>query len=442
MENRPGYPGRFFGFESQPDQEECRQNQIWKGEYMLYISSRQARQFILLKQGLLGGYRFSGKQGVLDYVRQAGCIQFDPVDACGKNAELTLQSRVKGFTKQMLYDLLYTDRALVDYPDKQLAIFPVEDWPYFARYRNMARENAAQFPDLPELEAQAKAYIRENGPVCSDELPVEGEIHWHSSIHWSGNWHGKSNAARSVLEQLYSTGELVIHHKNGTRKFYDLAQRHIPPSILQAPDPLADDFAHLQWRILRRIGAVGLLWDRPSDAWLNIWGLTTQQRHEAIMQLQAQGSLLPVQVEGIRQTLYCCAQDEGLMRAVLGAEKAFQPRCSFIAPLDPFMWDRKLIRALFSFDYGWEIYTPAEKRKFGYYVLPVVYGERFVGRMEAVAQAKTGLLEVRNIWYEDGVRQTKKLVSEIGRAVKRLAKFNGCREIVWMCGEKNDSSTD
>lgn len=201
MENRPGHPGRFFGFESQPDQEECRQNQIWKGEYMLYISSRQARQFILLKQGLLGGYRFSGKQGALDYVRQAGCIQFDPVDACGKNAELTLQSRVKGFTKQMLYDLLYTDRALVDYPDKQLAIFPVEDWPYFARYRNMARENAAQFPDLPELEAHAKTYIRENGPVCSDELPVEGEIHWHSSIHWSGNWHGKSNAARSVLEQ-------------------------------------------------------------------------------------------------------------------------------------------------------------------------------------------------------------------------------------------------
>ena len=130
------------------------------------------------------------------------------------------------------------------------------------------------------------------------------------------------------------------------------------------------------------------------------------------------------------------------MRAVLGAEKAFQPRCSFIAPLDPFMWDRKLIRALFSFDYGWEIYTPAEKRKYGYYVLPVVYGERFVGRMEAVAQAKTGLLEVRNIWYEDGVRQTKKLVSEIGRAVKRLAKFNGCGEIVWLCGEKNDSSTD
>ena len=90
---------------------------------MKSICLRQARQFILLKQGLLGRYRFAGKQGALEYIRQAGCIQFDPVDICGKNAELTLQSRVKGFTKSMLDTLLYKDRALIDYPDKQLSIF-------------------------------------------------------------------------------------------------------------------------------------------------------------------------------------------------------------------------------------------------------------------------------------------------------------------------------
>lgn len=396
---------------------------------MMYISLPQARRFMLLKQGLLGGYRFAGQKGALEFIRQAGCIQFDPVDTCGKNAELTLQSRVKGFTKEMLYALLYTDRALVDYPDKQLAIFPVEDWPYFARCRNTARENAARFPELPGLEAQAKAYIRSNGPVSSDELPVEGDIHWHSSIHWSGNWHGKSNAARSVLEQLYSTGELVIHHKNGTRKFYDLAQRHIPPEILGAPDPLPDDSEHLKWCILRRIGAVGLLWDRPSDAWLNIWELTTQTLHDAFAQLCAQGSILPVRAEGIRQPLYYRAEDAGLMESVLEAEKTFRPRCALLAPLDPFLWDRKLIRALFGFDYGWEIYTPAQKRKYGYYVLPIIYGEQFIGRIEAAAQHKTRTLIVKNVWYEDGVRQTKKLLSALDRAVAGLARFNGCEEI-------------
>ena len=89
-----------------------------------HFTNRQARQFLLLWHGLLGPYRFVGKTGALEFVRQAGCIQFDPVDACGKNAELTLQSRVKGFTKAMLGELLYADRALVDYPDKNLAILP------------------------------------------------------------------------------------------------------------------------------------------------------------------------------------------------------------------------------------------------------------------------------------------------------------------------------
>ena len=94
---------------------------------MIRLTNRQARQFMLLKQGLLGKYRFEGKPGALAFVRQAGCIQFDPVDACGKNAELTLQSRVKGFTKGMLGELLYEDRRLVDYPDKNRSILPARD---------------------------------------------------------------------------------------------------------------------------------------------------------------------------------------------------------------------------------------------------------------------------------------------------------------------------
>ena len=99
---------------------------------MKTITKIQARQFILSKQGLIGQHRFIGKDGAYAYVRQAGCIQYDPVDVCGKNAELTLQSRVKNFKKTMLYDLLYKDRKLVDYADKELSIWPSEDWPYFS----------------------------------------------------------------------------------------------------------------------------------------------------------------------------------------------------------------------------------------------------------------------------------------------------------------------
>ena len=192
---------------------------------MLTINKEQARQFILSKQGLLGKHRFVGKDGAYQYVRQAGCIQYDPVDVCGKNAELTLQSRVKGCTKKTLADLLYKDRLLVDYVDKELAIWPREDWPYFSRYRARSRAHGKTFAGIPELEEEAIAYIRTHGPVSSDTLPIEGRIFWHSSMHWSGNWEKDSLAARSVLEQLYTDGVLLIHHKSGSRKYYDLADR-------------------------------------------------------------------------------------------------------------------------------------------------------------------------------------------------------------------------
>lgn len=395
---------------------------------MINLTKRQACQFMLLKQGLLGEYRFVGKQGAADFVRQAGCIQFDPVDVCGKNAELTLQSRVKGFTKQTLYELLYEDRMLVDYPDKNLSVFPVEDWPYFERYRRAARESGMRFPELAELEKQAKEYIARNGAVSSDELPIEGDIYWHSAIHWSGMWGEKSNAARAVLEQLYSVGELVIHHKQGARKFYALARDYIPAELLDAPDPLPDEFEHLKWRVLRRISAVGLLWNRPSDAWLNIWGMKSPERNRAFGELLEEGKILEIQVEGLKNHLYCNAEDLPLVERVLGDE-VFKPRCEFLAPLDCFLWDRNLIKELFGFDYRWEIYTPVAKRKYGFYVLPVLYGERFAGRIEAVAEKKTGTLVVKNIWFEDGVRQTKKLSAGIEKCVKRFAKFNGCWEV-------------
>ena len=221
---------------------------------MKIITKEQARRFILLKQGLIGSYRYIGKQGAYDFIREAGCIQYDPVDVCGKNAELTLQSRVKGFTKKNLQDLLYKDRLLVDYPDKELSIWPSEDWPYFSSYRERSLQMGKTFDGLAELETEAISYIKDNGPVCSDSLPIEGEIFWHSSMHWSGHWDRKSPAARSVLEQLYTDGKLLIHHKNGSRKYYDLAEKYLPAEILEADNPFEDESKFMSWRVLRRIG--------------------------------------------------------------------------------------------------------------------------------------------------------------------------------------------
>ena len=395
---------------------------------MLRITIEEARRFILGKQGLLGSHRFVGKEGVLQYIQQAGCIQYYPVDVCGKNAELTLQSRVKGFTRSMLADLLYVDRLLVDYSDKELSIWSREDWPYFSGYRAMSKVHGAGFEGIPELEARAIAFIREHGPVSSDTLPIEGKIYWHSSMHWSGHWQNQSNAARSVLEQLYTDGVLLIHHKSGSRKYYDLAERYFSPELLNAENPCPDDMALLRWRIKRRVGAVGMLWNRRSDAWLGI-NMSTEQRNFAINALEADGIIVKAEVESIRSPLFFLTEDIPLMEAVRQGVLDTKPRLEFLAPLDPMLWDRKLVEALWDYHYKWEIYTPVNQRKYGYYVLPILYGDKFVGRIEAAADRKAATLVVRNIWYEDGVKQTKKLARAIEGACRRLAKFNDCVQV-------------
>ena len=395
---------------------------------MITMTREQARRFILSKQGLLGQYRFAGKEGAYRYIRQAGCIQYDPVDVCGKNAELTLQSRVHGFTKKMLADLLYKDRLLVDYTDKELSVWPSEDWPYFSSYRDRSRTHGAGFPGIPELEKQAVAFIRENGPVSSDTLPIPGKVFWHSSMHWSGNWHGTSPAARSVLEQLYTDGVLLIHHKSGSRKYYDLADKYFSRDLLEADNPCPDEMSFIQWRIRRRIGAVGLLWNRRSDAFLGI-EMTADQRDEAFEKLESDDVIRKTAVEGIRFPLYFLTEDLPLAEAVLADAVDRKPRLEFLAPLDPMLWDRKLVEAIWDYRYSWEIYTPAQKRKFGYYVLPMIYGEKMAGRIEAAADRKTETLVIKNLWYEPGIRQTKKLNAAVDAAIRRLAKLNACRLI-------------
>lgn len=399
---------------------------------MITLTNLQARHFLLLKHGLIDEYKFKGKQGVLDFVRQAGCIQFDPLDICGKNAELVCQSRVKGFSKSMLFELLYEDRKLIDYVDKNLAIMATDDWPYFERYREAARREENNYPEISAFKEQVHAYIAKNGAVCSNDLELSGNFFWRSAVHWSSG----TNLSRSVLEQMYSTGELIIHHKNGTRKYYDTADKHIPQALLNAPDPLADEPGHLKWRVLRRIGAVGLLWNRPSDAWLNIWGLKAQQRNDAFAQLLNEGKITQASVDGIKDRLYFCTDDLPIIERVL-RNIELKPRCELIAPLDNLLWDRRLILALFGFNYTWEVYTPVPKRQYGHYVLPLLWGDRFVGRVEVSARYKAKELVVKNIWLEQGVRQTKKLQTALNRCFNRFSRFNGCSDVIFASNEND-----
>jgi hypothetical protein len=390
---------------------------------MITLTNRQARQFILLKQGLLGEHKFTGKQGVLDFVRQAGCVQFDPVDVCGRSADIMLNSRVKDYTKEMLDELLYKDRLLIDYFDKNLSIFTVEDFPVFLFKRTSggyaeaydSRGGDAVKRIIPLI----RQLIEERGHISAAEVDIDEAIEWH--------WGTMSSLPRAALESMYFRGELIIHHKTGTNKSYALMEDYIPEDILNAGLPFDTEEERLAWHIKRRIGAVGLLWNRASDAWLGL-NIKSTERAAAFRKLLEDGIIFKVAVEGLKDPLYIREDDRAVLETVL-SEKEFLTRCELIAPLDSVIWDRKLIKALFGFEYTWEIYTPAVKRKYGAYVLPVLHGDKFIGRVEAVCERKTKNLIVKNIWYEDDVKQTKKLQNTVNTCLKRFMKFNGCKTL-------------
>jgi Uncharacterized protein conserved in bacteria len=385
-------------------------------EYKYHLTQKQARQFILRKQGLLGKHRYAGKEGILSFLDSAGCVQFDPIDVYGKNSELVLQSRIKNFRKQDLFDLLYKERSLVDFFDKQLSIFKTSDWIYFHKNREISCNTPKQ-ENIKAAYEDIRAFIEKNGPSCSGDIKLGKSI--------NGYWGRTTTLSRAALEELYFQGELIIHHKKGTKKYYDFTSRHIPKALLCAENPFLSDIDYFKWNIRRRISSVGLLWNAPSDAFLGISGLKANVRNEAYAALTAENLIIPIEVDNFSAPFYLIREDIPLLEEVLSAEK-FAPRCEFIAPLDNFIWDRKLIQALFDFSYKWEIYTPAAQRKYGYYILPILFGENFVGRIEFQCDKKTKTLSIKNIWFESHTRKTKKLHEALDKALIRFAKFNDC----------------
>lgn len=386
------------------------------------LTNLQARRFLLSYHGLYGEFDFIGMEGIMSYIRRVGCIQFDPLNVVGMNPELVLQSRIKNFKRDMLSGLLYKERKLVDYWDKNLSIFPLEDWPYFNRYRKSFQ---------PWCSTNKEAVKRVHTDITNQGFLCSGDLQYDEKVSWA--W-GPTRLSRAALEGMYHAGHLVIHHKQNTRKYYDLTERLIPEELHSAPDPFMTDQQYYEWYVLRRIGSVGLLWNRPSDAWLGIKGLKKMQRNDAFDNLLNEKKITEVQVEGLKHPLYIRSADMELLNKSLSAHSTNGPatnkpssneRSSILAPLDNLLWDRKLIQQLFDFEYRWEVYKPAAERKYGYYVLPVICGDKIVARFDPEKHRKNGPLVIKNWWWEDDVSVTEPMKESIAECLERFALYLG-----------------
>lgn len=388
---------------------------------MIALSKQQARRFMLAQQNLWPPRALHGKAGILEHIRRVGCIQFDPLNIVGRNPELVLQARVVDFQPAMLDELLYQDRQLVDGWDKMMSIYPVEDWPYFRRRRQGIKDYCGRSRDeVDAVVSQVRQEIEARGPLSSIDLNFEKRVDWP--------W-GVTQVGRAALESLWDWGELIIHHKVNTRKVYDFAHRHIPQAILDAPDPHETVEHYHEWGVLRRLGGLSLAWNRSGEAWLELPGIKSQERRAILDRLCEQGHALCAQVEGVDQPCYFRSQDRPILDAVWIDDSAPQA-AAIIAPLDNLLWDRRLVKALFDFSYTWEVYKPAAQREYGYYVLPVLYGDRFVARFEPGREKKNGALTIAKWWWEEGVMPNTDMQRALSECFARFLAYLGRDKLV------------
>lgn len=387
---------------------------------ILQLTPSQARRYLLQYQGLYPAAKWQGKSGIMAFIRKVGCVQFDPLNITGHNHELVLHARVADFSPADLKSLLYEDRRLLDGWDKMMSIYCVEDWPYFQRYRDHyhRRLNAPHRPAADVL-PQVRAALQERGPLSSIDLDINHTVDWF----WA-----PTRAARAALESMYYWGELVIHHKKHTRKVYDFAHRCLPAGLLNTPDPNPRDEDYFAWHVARRVRSVGLLWNRAGDAWLGILGLKASQREAALQRLAADKHLVEVAVEGIPYPFYAPAESLPLLESIPD-QNGLPDRVSFLAPLDNLLWDRRMIQALFHFNYRWEVYKPITERQYGYYVLPVLFGEHLVARIEPRLEKKTRELVVLNWWWEETRPPHALFQPQLQAALQRLASFLGAKSV-------------
>ena len=365
-------------------------------EPTIKLTRLQARRFLLAHHSLWPPRKLKGKRGVIEFIRSVGTIQFDPINVVGRNADLVLQSRIRAYTPDLLQELLYEERKLLDGFDKVASIYETTDWPYFNRRRDRMRAEHGQ-PSNPVMKIADEVIeaIRAGGPKSSIDFKSGEKIKW--------NWGVNTSLPRACLEVLYAMGELVVHGRIGTRRYFELAERALPRDVFTAADPNLSTDDYQDWHVLRRVGGLGIANPAAGDWWLGMLQMNAGTRGAALERLAGRGDLIAVEIEDVPdRTFFIRARDEPTLNRVRRGRPP-KPKAALIGALDNLMWDRNMLRWVFDFDYVWEVYKPVAQRRYGYYVLPVLYGDRFIARMDPSFDRERRELTINNWWWEKGI---------------------------------------
>jgi hypothetical protein len=324
----------------------------------------------------------------------------------------------------MLHRLLAEDRRVFEYWAPQQSVVPISDYRYYIpAMRSRAKSGRAK--DWLEAHRDVVEHvltrIREEGPLGAADFKAPPD--WDGGTWW--DW----KPAKRALERLNDIGELMVTERRNFQRIFDLAERVLPPDVNTTP-PTREEW--LRWRARRALRMPGIIGMHDAAKWGN---KTQREALQAIWaDLVAEGEAYAVEVAGEEgRTHYVSA------KLLDRADEARLPSgLCVLSPFDPIVSHRRRTEALFDFDFRLEAYTPKAKRQYGYYVLPLLHGDRFVGRVDCKAHRDEGVLAVRGLWLEEGVEVSEGLLADLADELWAFAAFNECHAVDIQAAESAD----
>ncbi len=388
----------------------------------ILISNTQARHLFLARQGLSEAPNMAmDKQGLLDLIEKIGFVQVDSIGTVERAHHQILFSRNQTYRKEHLRQLLEEDASLFEHWTHDASIIPGRFYPVWKhRFRRdgermKARWSQFQTPEFPQALTETESRIRAQGALLTRDFKVEGHV---SGGWW--NWHPN----KSALEYLWRTGTLAIARRENFQKVYDLSERVIPRHFD------SDHLGHhdfVDWCCREALHRLGFANTAEIAAF---WGLVTLEEAR-IWVAQNRSILQDVAIETVERG----KPRPAFMLADQAAELDQQPvppaRIRVLSPFDPLLRDRARAGRLFGFSYRIEVFVPEEKRQFGYYVFPLLEGDRMIGRIDMKAERKQDRLAVRRLWLEPGVRPSSGRLQKLHAELQRLARFTGVLEVCY-----------
>ena len=372
------------------------------------VSLTALRRYVVAHQGYATRFRRGRGADVLETVRRLSCVQLDSIATVERSHRIVLTSRVGAYPVGTVSRLLGQGR-LFEYWAHEACLLPVEDWPLFTHRMREYRVHRWWGPVIdshPELAERVLAEVRERGPLGSADFDGAGG---------GGMWNLKPE--KRMLDALWTAGELVIAGRRGFQRLYDLPERVLPDAVLGRPEPTEAEW--LRGLILRAVRSRGALTEAAVREHYRLKGGASLTRPH-VDALVDEGAIRRVAV------------DDGGAEVLVpaGAELDGAPTGALLlSPFENLLWDRKLVERLFGFRHVIEVFKRGHERLYGYYVLPLLLGDRLVGRADLKTDRAAGVLRLNAFHRESWVRASGRLDDALDRALDRLARALGLERV-------------